>query len=51
MKIENIQKSFQGKQILKNITLETSKGSCVGILGSNGSGKSSGSFEGRRRKF
>lgn len=40
MKIENIQKSFQGKQILKNITLETSKGSCVGILGSNGSGKS-----------
>ena len=40
MKIENIQKSYSKKTILKDITFSAEDGQCIGILGSNGSGKS-----------
>ena len=40
MKIENIQKSYPKKTILKEITFSAQEGQCIGILGSNGSGKS-----------
>ncbi len=40
MRIENIQKSYGKKIVLKNINLTTEKGKCIGLLGGNGSGKS-----------
>ena len=42
MKIEinHIQKSFGKKQILKDVTFSAKGGECIGILGGNGSGKS-----------
>lgn len=39
IKIENIQKRYKNKAVLKNISFEMEEGSCVGILGGNGSGK------------
>lgn len=38
--IENIQKSYRGKEVLRGIDLKARNGMCIGILGSNGSGKS-----------
>ena len=40
MKIENIQKSYPKKTILRDITFSAQECQCIGILGSNGSGKS-----------
>ena len=40
MIIENIKKNYKKKIILKNVSLNVKDGQCVGILGSNGSGKS-----------
>ena len=40
VKIEHIAKSYQKKQVLKDICLTTEGGKCIGILGSNGCGKS-----------
>lgn len=40
IKLENINKSYNGTTILNNINLEIDKGQTVGIIGSNGSGKS-----------
>lgn len=40
IKIENITKSYNDITILNNINLEVKKGETVGIIGSNGSGKS-----------
>lgn len=40
IKLENVSKSYNGITILNNINLEINKGKCVGIIGSNGSGKS-----------
>ena len=38
--IQAISKSYRKKPVLKDITLSTCGGKCVGILGSNGTGKS-----------
>ncbi len=40
MKIEQIKKSYKKKKILEDITLNVENGQCIGLLGSNGSGKS-----------
>jgi polar amino acid transport system ATP-binding protein len=40
LKIKNVNKSFNGEQILKNINLSIEKASIVGLAGSSGSGKS-----------
>ena len=38
--IKNINKSYDGRPILKKISMELYPGECVGLLGPNGSGKS-----------
>ena len=40
IQIKHIAKSYQKKQVLKDINLTAAGGSCIGILGSNGCGKS-----------
>lgn len=40
VKISHIAKSYRGKQVLKDVQLEAKGGQCIGILGANGSGKS-----------
>lgn len=40
MKIEHIKKSFDGKEVLKDISLQVEEGEVVSILGPSGSGKS-----------
>ncbi len=40
IKLTNISKSFNKVQVLENVNLTVEKGSCVGIVGANGSGKS-----------
>lgn len=40
MKIVNVKKKYQKKEVLKDITLTVEEGECIGILGGNGSGKS-----------
>jgi len=40
LKVENIKKSYQQKEIVKGITLEVEKGEAFGLLGPNGAGKS-----------
>ncbi|KYH30546.1 putative ABC transporter ATP-binding protein YxlF [Clostridium tepidiprofundi DSM 19306] len=40
IKINKVSKSFNGMEILKDISLSINKGSTVGIIGENGSGKS-----------
>ncbi len=39
VEIRNIYKSFDGKQILKNINIQFAKGKCNLIIGQSGSGK------------
>tara|TARA_Y100001970_G_scaffold106248_1_gene133158 strand:+ start:1395 stop:2159 length:765 start_codon:yes stop_codon:yes gene_type:complete len=39
MEIKNVSKNFDGRPILKNISLKVFPGQCVGILGPNGCGK------------
>ena len=40
IKLVNVNKSFKGRTLLKNINLNIAKGQTIGIIGSNGSGKS-----------
>ena len=40
LEIKNIQKRFRKAEILKDASFKTSSGNCIGILGSNGTGKS-----------
>ncbi len=40
VEVKGIKKAYPHKTVLNNITLSAGAGSCVGILGSNGSGKS-----------
>ena len=39
LKVSNVHKSFDGKEILKGISLDVEKGDVVAILGPSGSGK------------
>ncbi len=38
--LKEIQKSYRGRQVLRDVSLEAQSGQCIGILGANGSGKS-----------
>ncbi|MBN6205501.1 ATP-binding cassette domain-containing protein [Ralstonia pickettii] len=40
LKVEGLNKSFKGKQVLNNISFEVNKGEIMAILGPNGAGKS-----------
>lgn len=40
IQIRNIAKKYKGKEVLKDISFQASAGTCIGILGSNGTGKS-----------
>ena len=40
IKLDRISKEYDGINILNNINLDIKKGSTVGIVGANGSGKS-----------
>lgn len=40
IEIKNIAKKFKKKQVLQDICLTAQSGSCIGILGANGTGKS-----------
>lgn len=40
IRVENLEKSFEGASILKKISFMVAKKECVGIIGPNGSGKS-----------
>lgn len=37
--IHKVNKSFGGRQVLKNITFDIAEGECLGLLGPNGAGK------------
>ncbi|WP_130860750.1 ABC transporter ATP-binding protein [Gracilibacillus phocaeensis] len=37
--IDKVNKSFRGRQILKDITFDITEGECIGLLGPNGAGK------------
>ena len=39
LKAENINKSYKGRQVVKEVSLEVKKGEIVGLLGPNGAGK------------
>ena len=40
LEVKNLDKSFDNKEILKNINFSISSGKIVGLLGKNGAGKS-----------
>ena len=40
LKIVHLKKNYKKKEVLRDISLQTTKGRCIGILGGNGSGKS-----------
>ena len=40
IEIKNVAKKFKKKQVLQDICLSAQSGSCIGILGANGTGKS-----------
>jgi len=40
IKVDNVNKSFKGKYVLRNISFELEQGKCYGFVGNNGSGKS-----------
>lgn len=39
LKVSEIQKSYKRKQVLRGISFQAAPGSCIGIVGSNGCGK------------
>lgn len=41
LEVDNLELSFNGKEILKSIYIKAEKGKITGVLGSNGSGKTS----------
>ena len=40
LQIKKVSKAYNGRPILKNISMDLFPGECVGLLGPNGSGKS-----------
>ena len=36
---KNIQKSYKGKNVVKDVSIEVGQGEIVGLLGPNGAGK------------
>ena len=39
IKIENLTKTYSGKQVLNISNIEILKGTCFGLIGNNGAGK------------
>jgi len=39
LKAENLTKSYKGREVVKNVTVEVNQGEIVGLLGPNGAGK------------
>jgi lipopolysaccharide export system ATP-binding protein len=39
LRTENINKTYKGRQVVKNVTVEVNQGEIVGLLGPNGAGK------------
>ena len=39
LKVENLMKSYNGRKVVKDVSLEVSQGEIVGLLGPNGAGK------------
>ena len=39
LKTENINKTYKGRQVVKEVSLSVKKGEIVGLLGPNGAGK------------
>lgn len=40
IQISNINKSFKKNRVLKNISFDIEKGTCIALIGKNGAGKS-----------
>ncbi|XP_066148940.1 phospholipid-transporting ATPase ABCA3-like isoform X2 [Euwallacea fornicatus] len=40
LRVKKLKKSYSGKQVVNNVSLNLKKGECMGILGVNGAGKS-----------
>ena len=40
IKVENLRKSFQGMEVLKDVSITINKGDVVCVIGPSGSGKS-----------
>ncbi len=40
LQIENIKKRYGRRQVLRGVSFEAARGDCIGILGTNGTGKS-----------
>lgn len=50
LELKNLEKSFDGKKIIDNVSFSVQRGKIVGLLGKNGSGKND-NFENDKRPF
>ena len=39
LRVENLMKSYNGRKVVKDVSLEVNQGEIVGLLGPNGAGK------------
>ncbi|HGM2250962.1 TPA: ATP-binding cassette domain-containing protein, partial [Neisseria gonorrhoeae] len=42
--VQNLQKSFKKRQVVKSFSLEIESGEVIGLLGPNGAGKTTGFY-------